>query len=994
MESFQIDQVKNLVEQLYTSVDPQVTKAIQEQLQFIQKQPESWDIASKLLSAESDQCRFFGAHTFQVKIARDWSTLPGDRLDWLRDELFTSIIKCSNGPLFVTRKLCTALIAYAFQVVPNHWQQFIPQSMNAFVSGAQVYGVSTQKINHTILEFLTLLPEEISNAELIGGQKAQLVQEYKDAIPLVFSTLSNLLFAPHTTEQSLILKSLNCLQSWIQYGVNIEDASPLLQQTMALLASDELFEAAADVLLEGMQQGSWTRYNTFRDGLLSCFTSDGMKNKFDTCIKDEDEDLGRPLAKLFTTFGETFTDFVALQLARPDIRHLMDMIMQLTAFHGYYPVDQEISEIPLNFWYVLQETLFDNGIVPVRRYGSAPRDGDDDLSLDTSTSDEHRLWIQHCGETAVVLYQQLVTVIKQKAIFPEDEIWQSWTKDLKDKFRVCRRDLGDTIINSYYVLRGEMLAVLFDHIFTVLTHWNTITSPCLDLEATLFCLKSVSEEIPADENEHVAKFFGPEILGRLPSENNIRLQNTALCLIGSLAEWLKGHSQYLVPTMNYVVPCLGSPSLAFYAASAFSKICDTCRGSLVDNLDSLMHVYGTTAASKIDANVMHKVVESVASVIQVLPPDRQMGPLMILTGSILQELGTSLTQDSATSRLCVLSQLQSLSACCRGIQAPTDDYQSLLSKSNGYDLFASGQLTATHANVEGFEQMTAAISDAIRRIASTWGTDEEVMKALSQYLEAGMRSTNPLLAIPFNELVTLIDAGYQTSRFAAWLDTTAFVMTVYGGQEANVLVLRNLISSLTKTTLDFISRPEDMEHHPDVVDSYFNLLSRVIQRCPMVLYELDPAMLNTIIQFTIAGMGLQERLALKASLNFMADFVSQDYQEGSKVAEIINTLIMGHGLQVMEQLLAGIGGRVPRSFSKPLVDVLYKMTGRYLEQSRHWLQMLLAHDGFPSTLVTKDDKDTFMNGVLGHRSLKRFKEYTNDFTKKCRGLMNTPFGGL
>lgn len=65
---------------------------------------------------------------------------------------------------------------------------------------------------------------------------------------------------------------------------------------MELLASDDLFEAAADVLLEGMQQGSWTRYNSFRDGLLSCFTSDGMKNKFDICIKGNVsiwEDTGR-----------------------------------------------------------------------------------------------------------------------------------------------------------------------------------------------------------------------------------------------------------------------------------------------------------------------------------------------------------------------------------------------------------------------------------------------------------------------------------------------------------------------------------------------------------------------------------------------------------------------------------------------------------------------------------------------------------------------------
>ncbi|KAI8335318.1 armadillo-type protein [Chlamydoabsidia padenii] len=655
-----------------------------------------------------------------------------------------------------------------------------------------------------------MLPEEISNAELIGGHKSQLVQEFKDAVPLVFSTISNFLFAPQTTEQPLLTNALKCLQSWIQYGVSIELASPLLQQTMILLANDEIFETAADVLLEGMQQSSWAVYNSFRDGLLSCFTSDGMKKKFEDCIKDEDEDLGRPLAKLFTTFGETFTDFVALQLARPDIRYLMDMIMQLTAFHGYYPADQEISEIPLNFWYVLQETLFDEGIIPIRRYNSASRDGDDDVSLDANTSNEQILWIQHCGETATVLYQQLVTVIKQKAIFPEDEVWRSWTKDLQDKFRICRRDLGDTIINSYYVLRGEMLAVLFEHVFTILTRWDTIASPCLDLEATLFCLKSVSEEIPADENEHVAKLFGPEILGRLPSLNNIRLQNTALSLIGSLSEWLKGHSQFLVPTMNYIVPCLGAPKLALCAASSFALICDTCRGSLIDDLDSLMLVYGNTAASRIEANVMHKVVESVAAVIQVLPQDRLMGPLMILTGGILQELGTSLVQDPVTARDAVLSQLQNLSACCRGIQAPTDDYQTLTARSNGYDLFASGQLTAMYINVDGFAQMTAAIGDTIRRIASLWSNDEEVMKVLSQFLEAGMRSTNALLALPFDELIALIDTGYQTSGFATWLDTTSLVMTVYGGQEHNILMLRDLLSSLTEKTFKFISRPEGM----------------------------------------------------------------------------------------------------------------------------------------------------------------------------------------
>ncbi|KAL9551892.1 hypothetical protein PS6_004772 [Mucor atramentarius] len=133
-----------------------------------------------------------------------------------------------------------------------------------------------------------------------------------------------------------------------------------------------------------------------------------------------------------------------------------------------------------------------------------------------------------------------------------------------------------------------------------------------------------------------------------------------------------------------------------------------------------------------------------------------------------------------------------------------------------------------------------------------------------------------------------------------------------------------------------------MEHYPDVVDSYFGLLSRAITRCPLAFYHLPPAMINTIFMFVIAGMGLQEKLALKAAVNFMADFISQDFQEGSEIAKIVDTIIMNMGIQIMEQLLLGIGGRVPRSFSGPLVDVLFKITGKYIQPSRQWLQTLLS----------------------------------------------------
>jgi hypothetical protein len=191
-----------------------------------------------------------------------------------------------------------------------------------------------------------------------------------------------------------------------------------------------------------------------------------------------------------------------------------------------------------------------------------------------------------------------------------------------------------------------------------------------------------------------------------------------------------------------------------------------------------------------------------------------------------------------------------------------------------------------YASVEGFNEITFAIRESSIQIALVWGNDEEVTKALSHFLELGMRSTSPLLSLNFGDLVSLLESSYNVAPFSCWLDTASFMMTVFGGQAMHHERLRDFLGVLTNKTLDFINGTEGknendyvmkysktsfiaMEHYPDVVDSYFGLLSRAIRRCPLSFYQLPPNMINTTFMFAIAGMGLQERLALKAALNFM-----------------------------------------------------------------------------------------------------------------------------
>lgn len=134
-----------------------------------------------------------------------------------------------------------------------------------------------------------------------------------------------------------------------------------------------------------------------------------------------------------------------------------------------------------------------------------------------------------------------------------------------------------------------------------------------------------------------------------------------------------------------------------------------------------------------------------------------------------------------------------------------------------------------YATVDGFNEITYAIRESSIQIVLVWGSDEQVAKALSHFLELGMRSTSPLLSLNFNDLASLIESSYchATAPFSCWLDTASFMMTVYGGQSMHFERLRDMLGVLTTKTSEFIHGSEAMEHYPDVVDSYFGLLSRV-----------------------------------------------------------------------------------------------------------------------------------------------------------------------
>ncbi|KAG2116288.1 hypothetical protein DEU56DRAFT_919267 [Suillus clintonianus] len=53
-----------------------------------------------------------------------------------------------------------------------------------------------------------------------------------------------------------------------------------------------------------------------------------------------------------------------------------------------------------------------------------------------------------------------------------------------------------------------------------------------EIEATLHCIMSIQEAAPLEDNPFLARLFGPDVLGRLPTSGQERIRRTMLGLIG------------------------------------------------------------------------------------------------------------------------------------------------------------------------------------------------------------------------------------------------------------------------------------------------------------------------------------------------------------------------------------------------------------------------------------------------------------------------------
>ncbi|KAJ2715522.1 hypothetical protein H4R19_001157 [Coemansia spiralis] len=1038
-------------------------------LSQLQRQPAAWQLAFDLLANSNATCRFYGAHTLQAKIAQDWDTLDESRQEALRGEIIRVVVENCDGPAHVLKKTTQALATYALITVPERWENFLPSAIEAIQERAREAGRAGA--GAAVLDLLEVFPEELNRAVVGSAHSGKLVQDVKASLPAVLRILTGAVCglpgspaaaadAPEFARQlgqsaAGRVRAWQAILQWLQFGVSdgevfVELLRVCIGQLQTLAAhqlsgdahadADEIAAAAAaaDDMLSNM--GMAARYaRSIGTLVLERFGEPWTTQVLAWCAESGNGADALTWGAMLISFGETYTEFIVSHVCDPELApHIgtfLRLMLALTRFPGSHGIDEEISDQPLNFWYLLQEALVDYEF---------DADGDGDPGKAAAVAATRAAVGQ--------VYVELLTGLVAKCAFPVGAgAWVETDKDERDRFMSYRREAGDALLNAYYVLRGDMLGLLVDEVLGSMAgfsmaHWQNV-------EALLFALRSIGEAVPEAEDAHLPRLFSADMLAArfMPllqaAPDGDRATQWALqtvkagvvALIGAYSDWWRGHPELLALVVPCVTSSLSQPPLVQAAVAAFRRICESCRDQLTVAAASMVALARDVllAGAAVPAREQQRVFESVAEVVMALPPRDQPPALAPLTSALIAAIYDDLAQVEAgvEARIAALAdRLRLVDALARGLQFPDEAEEHALAgdPDAGAMLAAAAQSYQAAASLGEFRGSLLGALGRILELA-VWPRDartgmaemdDGLLECVLSVVNSSARRSPHAFALPFDGVTALVARAWDV--FVArhshtgerafgrrWTDQCPTLLLCISqlatvsaaatpeswhvprpSQAEMDCTLSALLSRAIGDTCAGIAREADtpaaaIEQQPVIVEYLLELCTRALQTRPEHLASGERPAVADLCELCTHALLVPSRLALKPTAYFLAALIRLSGANGA----LLRPMWDQYGPAWLRATLAGIGGMHPRSLLPNLTELLFAMVKNHLATTRQWMAQLLAEPDFPSPHVDNEAKRLFTRQLLATRSFVRAKAIVAEFSTRCRNIHGTGYAG-
>ncbi|KAL1742231.1 armadillo-type protein [Schizophyllum fasciatum] len=593
------------------------------------------------------------------------------------------------------------------------------------------------------------------------------------------------------------------------------------------------------------------------------------------------------------------------------------------------------------------------------------------------------------------VYGRLVRALRAKVVFPQGAETGGWMKDQVDRFKTYRRDVGDTLINAYYVLRDDMLAYYVDDAL------QRLAAPVIEweqIEATLHCVSSIDEALPSaedavesiDESASTAhrtpallsRLLGPEVLARLPSSGAPRVRRTALGLLDTYAAYL-GHPAMppatLPGALEYATSALREPRLSLAAANALRSICDANRAILASRVG--VGAFGGVAEMCVGEGGVPdtekgKVLQSVASVIQAVDPVEGIAPVEALVMPLVNRAMSAQEPEDVTLRLDILVGV------ARGLQRPSQPLEDAWTETEGGRLAQEAARMAQAREDARAAGLRNSLGALMRHCTEMWGQDVGVCTSLSDLIKA-LSAAAPLdtglLTVPPSPLMELVCSALQRSVNGTWLallsKLTASLTAATRdhdspfkrdpGEEARAVVAR-VVPTVIGIVLPWFGGIGGMRNNPDVAQEFFGFMERIGEEYAPDLYAMPEGALDGLMRCAIVALGLQERYSMVAACKFIrAIFHRTCTMDALSQSPARDFLVQTYFAPVLRAALEGIAGGTPPSTHVNLIDLLQLLSLRCPEDMKRWAgEILFAPDFMPQSRAGPDAKEKFAKALI------------------------------
>uniref|UniRef100_A0A2K5V4Y4 Importin-13 n=1 Tax=Macaca fascicularis TaxID=9541 RepID=A0A2K5V4Y4_MACFA len=929
---FTVENVEKALHQLYYDPNIENKNLAQKWLMQAQVSPQAWHFSWQLLQPDKvPEIQYFGASALHIKISRYWSDIPTDQYESLKAQLFTQITRFASGSKIVLTRLCVALASLALSMMPDAWPCAVADMVRLFQ--AEDSPVDGQGRCLALLELLTVLPEEFQTSRLPQYRKGLVRTSLAVECGAVFPLLEQLLQQP-SSPSCVRQKVLKCFSSWVQLEVPLQDCEALIQAAFAALQDSELFDSSVEAIVNAISQPDAQRYVNTLLKLIPLVL--GLQEQLRQAVQNGDMETSHGICRIAVALGENHSRALLDQVEHwQSFLALVNMIMFCTGIPGHYPVNETTSSLTLTFWYTLQ---------------------DDILSFEAEKQAVYQ-------QVYRPVYFQLVDVLLHKAQFPSDEEYGFWSSDEKEQFRIYRVDISDTLMYVYEMLGAELLSNLYDKLGRLLTSSEEPYS-WQHTEALLYGFQSIAETIDVNYSDVV-----PGLIGLIPriSISNVQLADTVMFTI-ALSEWLADHPVMINSVLPLVLHALGNPELSVSSVSTLKKICRECKYDLPPYAANIVAVSQTSQCMWL--------MQALGFLLSALQVEEILKNLHSLISPYIQQL-EKLAEEipNPSNKLAIVHILGLLSNLFTtlDISHHEDDHE-------GPELRKLPVPQGPNPVVVVLQQ----VFQLIQKVLSKWLNDAQVVEAVCAIFEKSVKTLLDDFAPMVPQLCEMLGRMYSTIPQASALDLTRQLVHIFAHEPAHFPPIEALFLLVTSVTLTLFQQgPRD---HPDIVDSFMQLLAQALKRKPD-LFLCERLDVKAVFQCAVLALKFPEAPTVKASCGFFTELLPRCGE-----VESVGKVVQEDGRMLLIAVLEAIGGQASRSLMDCFADILFALNKHCFSLLSMWIKEALQPPGFPSARLSPEQKDTFSQQILRERvNKRRVKEMVKEFTLLCRGLHGTDY---